>query len=294
MRWLNYHHLYYFKVIAHEGGISNASKKLRLGQPALSAQLKLLEDSLGEQLFERKNRALFLTEAGEIVLEYANHIFKLGDELMEVIDDKTLASRRQVHIGTLQCIPKSFTHQLIQQTRKEVNCKVTVLEGSANFLLQELLAHKIDMMITDAPPSTNVSSPIETRLLSRIPISVFGTREFSHLKKDFPKSLEGQPMILPTAHSQIRLDIDAFFHNKKIEIDVVIETQDSSLQKILGITGMGLVVLPQFAGREYIHLKKFVEIGTLPKVTTDYWLVTAQRKIENPIATHIMKNFKLI
>jgi len=293
MRWLNYHHLYYFKTIAEEGSISKASKKLHLGQPALSAQLKVLEESLGEQLFERKNRALFLTEAGEIVLEYANHIFKLGRELLEVMDDKTLAIRRQVHIGTLESIPKSFILKIIEHIRREMDTKIIILEGSAKFIIDQLINHKIDLIVTDAPPSTNVSTPLDTKLLSRIPMAVFGTSNYANLKKDFPKSLAGQPFILPTPHSQIRLDIDKFFYKRKIDIDVTIETQDTTFQKLMGIAGMGLVVLPQFAGQEYIMAKKLVEIGTLSQVTTDYWMVTAQRKIVNPISAHIMANFKL-
>ena len=60
-KWLNYHHLYYFKVIATEGSIAKASKILRLGQPTLSAQLMLLEEALEQKLFERQNRSLVLT-----------------------------------------------------------------------------------------------------------------------------------------------------------------------------------------------------------------------------------------
>ena len=61
MEWLNYHHLYYFWVVAHEGSIAGATRKLHLTQPTISSQLRQLEDSFGEKLFEKSGRGLVLT-----------------------------------------------------------------------------------------------------------------------------------------------------------------------------------------------------------------------------------------
>ena len=97
--WLNYHHLFYFRAIATEGSVIKAARKLRLGQPTLSTQLKQFEDNLGQQLFERKGRTLQLTEAGQMVLEYANEIFALGDEMVEAINDRLHSGRVDVTIG---------------------------------------------------------------------------------------------------------------------------------------------------------------------------------------------------
>jgi LysR family transcriptional activator of nhaA len=67
--------LLYFKTIAEEGSVSLAAKKLRLGQPALSAQLKQLEGSLGVALFERQHKKLLITEHGKLALEYSQNIY---------------------------------------------------------------------------------------------------------------------------------------------------------------------------------------------------------------------------
>ena len=82
IKWLNYHHLLYFRTIATEGSISRASEKLSVGQSALSSQLKQLEESIGQQLFQRKGRSLELTEAGKVALEYAEEIFQKGEEFV--------------------------------------------------------------------------------------------------------------------------------------------------------------------------------------------------------------------
>ena len=86
--WINYHHLYYFKTIAEEQSVSKAALKLRLGQPTLSAQLKQFEDVLGVQLFDRKHKRLILTEQGRIALQYSQNIFRLGDEMIDALNDR--------------------------------------------------------------------------------------------------------------------------------------------------------------------------------------------------------------
>jgi LysR family transcriptional regulator, transcriptional activator of nhaA len=111
MTWLNYHHLYYFWVTAREGGISSASLKLRVGEPTISTQIKNLEESLNRRLFNRRNRGLHLTEAGMVVLDYANQIFNLGNELMKVIKDKTFSKRTHFKLGaSIACLKVSFNH----------------------------------------------------------------------------------------------------------------------------------------------------------------------------------------
>jgi LysR family transcriptional activator of nhaA len=124
-QWLNYHHLYYFRTIATEGSVVKAAKKLRLGQPTLSTQLKIFEDHLGQKLFERQARTLTLTEAGKMVLDYANEIFKLGDEMVEAINDRLQAARIDVTIGALDSVPKQVLVKLAAFAQRTSDCRVS-------------------------------------------------------------------------------------------------------------------------------------------------------------------------
>jgi len=85
MEWLNYHHLLYFWTVAKEGSIARACEKLRLAQPTISGQLRLLEETLGEKLFAKQGRGLAMTEVGQVVYRYADEIFGLGRELQDVL-----------------------------------------------------------------------------------------------------------------------------------------------------------------------------------------------------------------
>jgi len=291
MTWLNYHHLYYFWITAKEGSISRASRMLRVGQPTISTSIKNLEESLNQSLFNRKGRGLHLTEAGKVVLDYANQIFSLGNELVEVIADKTFSKRTHVHFGALDSVPKSLVQSLIHSAQKIAPCAITVLEGGGDYLFKELQAHRIDLVISNFPPTIGDSKQYFSRLLAKIPITVFSTKKYQPLKRNFPKSLQDQPFIMPSLHSKLRHDLNHFFQINKVTIDVIIETQDTSIQKILGIEGMGLVPLPDFAGKELVKEGKLIKIGSLQGITEDFWLISSPRKFSNPIAETLMKNF---
>jgi len=290
--YLNYQHLFYFREVAKAGSVSRAAKNLGLGQPAVSIQLKQLEAALGWDLFERRGRRLRLTEAGEAALTYADQIFKLGDELKEVLKDQTFTRRRHLHLGVLDSIPKKVIRSAIEFVREGDDSLVTVLEGPGNFLFGELQAHRIDLVISNHPPAIGDKSQFYSRLLGGSEVAVFGTKKYGHLRKGFPESLAGQPFILPTLHSRLRHDLEHYFRVKGIAIHLVVETQDTAVQKILGGAGEGLVPLTGFAGQE--GLAGLIELGRLEGVREDVWLISSPRRIENPLARRLMDGFQLI
>ena len=292
MNWLNYHHLFYFWITAKEGSIKSASKKVGIGQPAISTQIRTLEEYLEQNLFERKNRALVLTETGKIVFDYANQIFTLGNELMEVIKDGTFSKRIHLQFGALDSVPKGLVQSLIHSAQKIDPCTITVLEGEGDYLFRELQAHRIDLVISNFPPTIGDTKQFFSRLLAKIPIAIFAAKDFRPLKRKFTNSLQNQPFIMPSLHSRLRHDLNHFFQTKNITVDVIIETQDTSIQKLLAVEGMGLIPLPEFAGKELVKEGKLIKLGTLQGVTEDFWLISSPRKIQNPIAKSLMKNFK--
>lgn len=291
MNWLNYHHLYYFWITAKEGSIKATSKKLGIGQPAISSQIKTLEGALEQDLFKRQNRGLVLTEAGKVVLDYANQIFTLGNELMEVVKDGAFSKRIHLQFGALDSVPKGLVQSLIHSAQKTGPCVISVLEGEGDHLFRELQAHRIDLVISNFPPTIGDTKQFFSRLLAKIPIAIFATKKFHPLKRKFPNSLQSQPFIMPSLHSKLRHDLNHFFQTQSISVDVIIETQDTSIQKLLGIEGMGLIPLPDFAGKELVKEGKLIKIGTLRGVTEDFWLISSPRKIQNPIAMSLMKDF---
>lgn len=290
MQWLNYHHLFYFRVIATEGGIARAAEKLRLGQPTLSTQLKQLEDMIGKPLFVRRNRKLALTEAGKAALDYANEIFRLGDEMLEVLKDETSQNQIHLQIGALDSVPKNVILSLVKEAYKIAPCTVSILEGQGDELFRELYAHRIDLILSNYPPQAGKGTQVFSKSIARLPVSIYGAEKFKSLRRSFPKSLDGKPIILPTAHSKLRHDLNHYFKLQGIRVTPIAETQDSSLQKLMAAHGVGFAPLSEFEG---VQDENLVKIGRLDGVHEEVWLISAQRKLENPVAAKLMRSFSL-
>lgn len=291
--WLNYHHLFYFRTIATEGSIARAAEKLRLGQPTLSAQLKQLEESLGTPLFERRHKKLILTEQGRKALEYSNEIFRLGNEMQEVLHDRPAPTRIHLALGALDSVPKHVILALTKAAYKLENCVVSVLEGKGDELLRELTAHRIDLVLSNYLPSVTDMERLRSRKVAETPILVCGAPAFKGLKKNFPESLQQAPFVLPTRHSKLRHDMEHYFKSSGISVDAVAETQDTSLQLLLGTGGIGLIPVPEIAVATQLKEKSLVEIGRLPAVREELYLIGVSRKIENELATKLFNSFKL-
>lgn len=291
MQWLNYHHLYYFRSIASEGSIARAAEKLGLGQPTLSAQLKQLEDRVGRPLFDRRHRRLILTEAGKAALNYANEIFRLGEEMLEVLQDRTPEDQPHLQIGALDSVPKSVLLSLVMEAYKIAPCTISILEGKGDELFRELRAHRLDLIVSNYPAQALEEAQMYSRSVAKLPVGVYGAKKFRALKKNFPESLRGKPFVLPTLHSKLRHDVNHYFKIHEIAVLPVAETQDTSFQRLLAEHGVGLAPLSEVRGVQEPHL---VRLGRLQDVVEEIWLISAQRKLENPLAARLMAQIKIL
>lgn len=289
--WINYHHLYYFKTIAEEGTVSKAATKLRIGQPTLSAQLKLFEDTLGIQLFERQHKKLNLTEQGKVALEYSKSIFKMGSEMYEVLHDRLKPNRPSLHIAALDSIPKQVILQLTKQAYKIAPCQITLSEGRPEEMLRELRAHTIDIFISNHLPSGIDAAGLNPKSISKKKVGLFGAPKFKTLRKDFPKSVSKIPMIFPSYDSKLRWDLDHWAKTHKIELNIIAESQDISVKKLMAINELGLIATASHTVHHQVLSGELIEIGSLRGVDEELFLLSAKRKIENSIAAKLMETF---
>lgn len=289
--WINYHHLFYFKTIAEEGTVSKAAEKLRIGQPTLSAQLKQFEENLGVQLFERHHKKLTLTEQGKVALDYSKNIFRMGSEMYEVLHDRLKPLMPSLHLGALDSVPKQIVLQLVKHAFRISPCQVTLSEGKSDELLRELFSHRMDLMVTNFLPTGIDAKGLYPKSITKKNVAFFGAPKFKSLRKTFPKSISGQPVILPTYDSKLRQDIVHWAKVQQIELNLVIESQDIAVKKIMATNELGLVAASSHAVMGQVSRGELFEIGRLKGVYEELFLVTAQRKMENPIAAKLRDSF---
>lgn len=292
MKWLNYHHLLYFREIAKEGSISKASEKLLVGQPALSTQLKQLEESLGVLLFERKSRGLALTDAGKTALEYAEDIFRRGEEFLRAFETGSDAGAGRYRLGAIAGLPKSLVTGAVTSVKRLCpDCFVSIFEAENEALNKALLRHELDLALTN--DSGKPSEEVFRQSAGKVQIKIYGAPKFAGLRKNFPASLQGAPFVLHTMHSKLRYDIEQSFLRRDVKYKLAAECQDSAVKKELSAQGEGLVFLPEFAAKPLLEENKLTEIGLFEELFEEYWLLSAKSFLKNPVTDALIKKFRV-
>ena len=289
MEWLNYNHLFYFWVVAREGSISGATRKLNLTQPTISAQLRLLEDSLGEKLFEKSGRGLVLTEPGRIALRYADEIFALGRELRDTLRDRPTGRPVRVTIGVADVVPKPIAYRVLRPGFSAApDVEMVCREAPADTLLLLLAQHEVDLVITDAP-SSGATLRSYNQLLGESGTTFFAAPALAaSAKKHFPRSLHGAALLLPGQSTQIRRALELWLDSTGIVPRRVGEFDDRALMSAFGGAGTGIFPAPTVIEHEIESQYNVKVVGRLPEVKERFYAVSAERRIKNPMVSAIM------
>lgn len=284
MEWLNYHHLLYFWTVVKEGGVSRAAESLHVAQPTVSAQLRALERSLGQKLFERQGRLLKLTTRGEAVFRYAEEIFSLGRELLQTVKGDPQSSPRRFRVGVSDALPKLTTYRLLEPAlAMRPAFRLHVRIDKTERLLGELAVHAVDLVLADAPMMPSLRVRAFNHLLGETSVSIFGTAELARsIRRGFPKSLAGAPMLLQTSNTAVRQSLDQWFEAHGIEPQIIGEVEDMAMLQTLGEHGLGLFAAPTVVRAEICRRYSVACVGELPQVREKFFAISVERRITHP------------
>jgi LysR family transcriptional activator of nhaA len=290
----NYHHLYYFYVIAKEGSISKAARQLSLAQPTLSSQLKQFEEFLEVDLFTREKRRLALTQEGHLVLSYASMIFDLGLELKGRL--KTLAEqvKLHIHIGVTPYVPKTIIDTLLNYILTTVvGTRFSVKEDRIEILTQDLADHLLDVILTDTPFAAKSTRGITNHLIGRIPIVFCANSSLAKKCRRFPEDLNNLPLILPAAPTQIYTTVREYLDRNHVEPEIIGEIEDSEIVRRLVLRGYGVAPLNLLTLQNAPSRQKLIILNeeTDEDLCEKIYLITKKRKIPNPLLDVILENF---
>lgn len=280
---LNFHHLRYFWTVVREGGLAAAGRKLRLTHSTLSAQIQSLQDNLGTPLFTKVGRRLVLTEEGQTVFRYADEIFSRGRELLEALDGRQVQRIARLHVGAVDMMPKMVVRRLLEPAfNLDPPVRLIVREAPLERLLMELAMFDLDVVLSDStlPPGSPIRAYAHP--LGQSSITLFAAASLaSQLRKRFPQSLHGAPMLLPLDGLPLRRGLDQLFAQLGVRPRVVAELEDSALLKVLGASGAGVFPAPTAVLDDIVRQYAVLPLGEVD-VFERYYAVTAQRRISNP------------
>ena len=281
MRPLNYHHLRYFWTVARLGTIARATEELHLTQPAISAQLRTLEVSLGEQLFTRSGRSLTLTEVGRLVFRYADDIFTTGRELQETLAGHSVGRPARFTVGMVDALPKLLAYRLLEPAMAMAEpIRLVLREDKPDRLLADLAIHALDLVLSDAPVPATVRVRAHSHLLGESGITIFGAPALAAAhRRGFPRSLNGAPFVAPTDNSVLRRSLDAWFAQQGVHPLILAELEDSAVLKVFGQRGLGLFAAPTVLEREIRQQYGVRVVGRIEAVRERFYAITAERKL---------------
>ena len=288
---LNYHHLRYFWAVVREGGVTRAGERLHVSQPAISAQLRELERHLGARLYSHSGRSIILTDVGRLTFQYAEQIFGIGKELVDVVTGRSAPRPRAVSIGIADAVPKLVVYRLLEPAlRLKPAVRVVCVEGAPERLLLDLATHHLDLVLSDAPAPPSSKVRAYSHLLGESGVGMFGVRSFKPLKRGFPQSLTGVAVLMPTEAATLRRSIDRWFESREVTPNIVGEFEDSALMKVFGQKGLGLFPAPLALARDIKSQYGAELLGDLDGLTERVYALTVERRLKHPAAVAISES----
>jgi LysR family transcriptional activator of nhaA len=293
MEWLNYHHLRYFWTVANLGSLRQASEKLHVSQPSISAQLQTLQKALGEDLFQRRGRNLVLTEMGQLVHGYAEAIFSLGQELLSSVKGISGTRPMRLNVGITDAVPKLVAREILRPALYHTPpVQVVCHEASLGDLLARLTNLRLDIVLADEPAASNVKLRTYNHLLGSCGVTFCAAPALARkLRRGFPQSLNGAPALLPTHNTNLRGSLEKWFQKRRLRPLVLGEFEDTALMSVVASEGLGFIPMPSVVAKE---LRPYLlePIGTTTSCTAQFYAITAERRLRHPAVALLTENAK--
>lgn len=290
MTELNFHHLRYFHTVAHEGNLTRAAERLNVSQSAVSTQIRQLEERLGQPLFERRGRSLLLNEAGRIALDHADAIFATGEELLNTLGERPSGRRQVLRVGSQATLSRNFQIGFLRPLLGRDDVEVVIRSGALGDLLQNLEAHRLDVILANISPPRDAATPWISHAIAEQPVSLIGTPERIGGDAPFEVLLAREPLILPTIESSIRTGVDALFDRLQIRPRIAAEVDDMAMIRLLAREGAGLAVVPPIVVTDELESGRLVEVDRFPQLSETFYAVTLSRRFPNPVLRELFAN----
>jgi LysR family transcriptional regulator, transcriptional activator of nhaA len=284
LRRLNYQHLLYFWSVVRTGSLTRASEELALSAPTISAQLRTLDARLGEKLLVKSGRRLVPTEVGRVVFEYANEIFGLGQDLLETLEHRPTARPLRLAVGVDDVVPKEIAYRILEPTlHLKRPVRITCKEGTLERLVANLAVHELDVVLSDAPVTQSLAVKVHEHLLGGSDVVWMAKPALARiLRKHFPASLNGAPMLLPTDDTAIRRTLDQWLVRKNVRPVLVAEFEDYAMLREFAKAGHVFTPVPTVMESQFRRQYGLARVGIAEGVTAQFYAISVERRIKHP------------
>lgn len=275
---LNFHHLFYFWRVAKMGHLTRAAQALHVSQSALSAQIKQLEDRLGEPLFDRENRRLVLTETGQLVLSYAENIFGLGQEMLGRLQGSSEGMTR-LRVGSVATLSRNYQENWIRPLLSDPSVTLTLESGLLHDLLERLLQHQLDVVLANEPVPSDPQQPLHCRFLGSQTISLVGpASQWRGQTLAIPQGLDGLDLALPGPRHALRLQFDALCLSAGVKPRIRAEVDDMAMLRLIARDSGWLTVVPEVVVQDELKSDLLVKVGQSAELKENFYAITTPHR----------------
>ncbi len=287
---LNYHHLRYFRVIAHEGSLTRAAAMLNVAQSALSVQLRHLEESLGHPLFTRQNRRLALTEAGRLALQYADSIFRTGDELVDTLQHRSPRTRQVLRVGAVATLSRNFQWEFVKPLRNRRDVELVLRTGGVRDMIAQLRNHEVDVVLTNQALRRDAETGYQCQLLAEQEISLVARPVAGQKAFRFPEDFRGTPVLLPSLESDVRSSFDLILEQAGIRPVIAAEVDDMAMLRVLALRLKAVALVPKVVVQDELRTGMLVERFRLSAITEKFYAITPSRTFPNILVKELLQH----
>lgn len=280
MRDLNFHHLYYFWMVAKEGHLTRVAKQLHVSQSALSSQIRQLQDQLGHELFTREGRVLKLTEIGHVVLEYAESIFNLGSELLSITESGDFLQLRRLRVGSVATLSRNFQENFLRPIISEPEIRLEIRSATLEELLELLRMHKLDVILSNRAVVSDSSATLQCQKIAEQRVCIVGPPGAAARKFQFPQDLASARLLLPGPSSEIRSQFDLLMGQLGVKVDVGAEVDDMAMLRLLARDSGALALVPEVVVQDELHNGTLETYWVLEDIVEHFYAITAERHFE--------------
>ena len=273
---VNYHHLYYFWIVAQEGSITAATKKLLLAQPTLTAQISELEASLGKKLLNRGRKGVSLTRDGEIAFEHCEAIFRRGNALLAALKSGK-APPAPLRLGVAKSLPGEMARKVLNWIEsRDPSIQTVVSTGTIEELQERLFRRALDAAISDQNFSALAGSGLRSRMAASIPVLFVAAQRLKREIGPFPRKGQALRMLFRAVENPTRREVDRYLREHELKAVAIAEIEDSDLIRELAIQGKGVAALSVLAAREDLSSKRLVPLHKKPTgIKEEMWLLSS-------------------
>ncbi|WP_300440741.1 transcriptional activator NhaR [Zoogloea sp.] len=291
---MNLKHLFYFWKTARSGGVVKAGEALHITPQTISGQIRLLEESLDTQLFARDGRALELTPAGRLAMEYADEMFSISAELEQALRHYPKGRPVEFRVGVSDAVPKSLAYRLMRPAVDPADpVRIICREWRLDRLLAELAIHRLDLVIADSPIPPSVDVRAYNHRLGDSGLSFFAAHALvGSMSKPFPECIGDMPALLPGEDSAIRRKLVDWLDRKHLRPRIAGEFDDTALMTAFGRAGVGVFAVPTAIEQETLAGGELVLLGRAEEVRIEYFAISVERRLTHPCVLAISEAAK--